>query len=126
VTRRTERIAEQLRAVIAKLLREEVTDPRVAALTITLTRVDVAPDLSHALVFWSAFDAKSTGAGDEEAAARLDAAADGLASAASFLRRRLSQEVDLRRVPALDFRRDASLEIGARTLDLIRRVNDGE
>ena len=54
VSRRTERIGEQLREELAGLIRREVTDPRVVP--ITLTRVDVAPDLSHALVFWSALD----------------------------------------------------------------------
>ena len=49
MSRRTERIAEQLRAEIARILREEATDPRTRL--VTLTRVDVAPDLSNALVF---------------------------------------------------------------------------
>ena len=53
MTRRTERIASELLAEISRLLREEVSDPRVGL--VTLTRVDVAPDLSHALVYWSAF-----------------------------------------------------------------------
>ena len=55
MTRRTERIGEQIRGELARLLREEVTDPRVGL--VTLTRIDVAPDLSHAKVFWSALDA---------------------------------------------------------------------
>ena len=48
---RRERIAEQLRAEIAQVLRRHATDPRLQM--VTLTRVDVAPDLSHAIVFWS-------------------------------------------------------------------------
>jgi ribosome-binding factor A len=54
VTRRTERIAGELLAELARLLREEVTDPRVGL--VTLTRIDVAPDLTQALVLWSALD----------------------------------------------------------------------
>jgi hypothetical protein len=54
VTRRTERIAGELLSELARLLREEVSDPRVGV--VTLTRIDVAPDLTHALVFWSALD----------------------------------------------------------------------
>ena len=126
MTRRTERIGEQLRATLAKLLREEATDPRLGAVTITLTRVDVSPGLSHAALFCRAFDAKARGDDDPAARERLDAAADGLESAASFLRRRIAQELDLRRAPALDFRRDASFVRAAQTLDLLRRVNDGE
>ena len=42
MSRRTERVAELLRAEIAMALREDVTDPRIGL--VTLTRVDVAPD----------------------------------------------------------------------------------
>ena len=48
---RNERIAEQVRAELSRLLREETSDPRVGMLT--LTRVKVSPDLSTATVFWS-------------------------------------------------------------------------
>ncbi len=41
MSRRTERIAEQLRSEIARVLREESNDPRTRL--VTLTRVDVAP-----------------------------------------------------------------------------------
>ena len=51
MSRRTERIAEQLRAEISQLLRREVSDPRIGL--VTLTRVDVAPDLSNAVVYYS-------------------------------------------------------------------------
>ena len=52
MSRRTERIADQLRSEIARVLREEATDPRTRL--VTLTRVDVSPDLGNALVFWTA------------------------------------------------------------------------
>jgi len=115
MTRRTEQIGEQLRGEIARLIREEVTDPRVVMLS--LTRVDVAPDLSQALVFWSPLQA---GIADDPA--QIEAIGQGLASAASFMRRRISKLLPLRRSPALEFRHDPSLELGSRTLDLLRDV----
>jgi ribosome-binding factor A len=117
VTRRTERIGEQIRAELSRLLREEVVDPRVGI--VTLTRVDVAPDLGHARVYWS-----RVALGEEEegeAAARTEA---GLASAAGFLRRRLAGLLPLKRVPELRFRRDPSLALGAETLELLRELRD--
>ena len=51
MSRRTDMIASQLRAEVARLLREEVMDPRVRL--VTLTRVDVSPDLSNAVVYYS-------------------------------------------------------------------------
>jgi ribosome-binding factor A len=112
VTRRTERIAGELRALIARLLREEITDPRIGL--VTITRVDVAPDLSNALVFWS-----TLGAAADDATAECGA---GLDSAAPFLRRRAAHELSLKRMPEIRFRYDPSLAQGQRTLDLLREL----
>lgn len=113
--RRTERIAMQLQSEISRVLRESVTDPRVGL--VTVTRVDPAPDLSHALVYWSALD--TDGAPVEEIQA-------GLESAASFVRHSLAQVLPLRRTPALRFRHDPSIAQGGDTLALLRELRDDE
>lgn len=115
MSRRTERVASQLLAELARLLRQEVTDPRVGL--VTLTRVDVAPDLSSALVYWSGLDA-----GSDVDARRVEEQEEGLASAASFLRRRAARELPLKRMPELRFRYDPSLVLGSRTLSVLREV----
>jgi ribosome-binding factor A len=114
MSRRTERIAEQLRSEIARVLREEANDPRTRL--VTLTRVDVAPDLSNALVFWSALDIRDADSAEDTQHA--------LESAASFVRRHLAQSLPLRRVPALRFRYDPSLILGDQTLSLLRSLAD--
>ncbi|NQZ95057.1 MAG: 30S ribosome-binding factor RbfA [Myxococcales bacterium] len=118
MTRRTERIAEQLRGEISRVLREEVTDPRIRL--VTLTRVDVAPDLSNALVYWSAMESSGDGEGE------VEDIADGLDSAAPYVRRCLASVLPLRRTPALQFRHDPSLSIGSRILGLLSKLSDGE
>ena len=115
MSRRTERIAEQIRAEIARLLHEEVTDPRIGM--ITLTRVDVAPDLGSARVLWSVLET--------EQSPSVDAVERGLASAASFLRRRLAQALPLKRTPELRFRYDPSLALGDHTLATLGDLRDG-
>lgn len=95
---------------IAALVRTEVHDPRVAG--ITLTGVDVAPDLSHAKVFVTDL------AGRQHA---LDACA-ALNHAAGFLRRNLIHTLQLRHVPELRFCYDESVEQGAKIDELIRRA----
>ncbi len=114
MTWRMERIGEQVRGELARLLRDEVSDPRIGMLT--LTRVDVAPDLATASVFWSALDVT----GDED----LEVVAQGLESASGFLRKRLAKELSLRRTPALRFHRDPSIERGAETLALLAEVRE--
>ncbi|MCH2173263.1 30S ribosome-binding factor RbfA [Myxococcota bacterium] len=117
MSRRTERVAEQLREELARVLREDVTDPRVGL--VTLTRVDVAPDLTQALVFWSSM---TTTAGEES----TQEIAEGLESAASFVRHRLAQVLPLRRVPELRFRFDPSLSLGTNTLKVLSELRDEE
>jgi len=112
MSRRTERINEQLRSEIARVLTVEATDPRIRL--VTLTRVDVAPDLSRAVVFWSAIDSAD--------AASVDQIGAGLRSAASFVRGRLARVLPLRRVPELHFRFDPSLVKGDEVLALLKNL----
>ena len=114
MSRRTERIGEQIRAELARLLHEEATDPRIGF--VTLTQVDVAPDLSNARVYWSGVNS-----GDADDLAASEA---GLASASGFLSHRLAQTLHLKRVPELRFRYDASLAQGDATLSLLREIRD--
>ena len=109
---RNERIAEQVRGELARLIRDETSDPRIGLLT--LTRVKVSPDLSTATIFWSPL--KLDDEVDPEEVGR------GLQSAAGFLRTRLASELALRRTPALSFRHDRSIEEGSKTLALLRSL----
>lgn len=110
-THRPERIADLIRELVSRLLREELRDPRVGFVTITDVRV--SPDLRHARIYVS----------------QLGAAADRIASvaalnrAAPFLRHGLSRNAALRRTPELVFLEDPTLETGFRVdrlLDDIR------
>ena len=121
MTRRTERIAEQIRSELARLLREELTDPRVGL--VTITRLDVSPDLRNARVYWSPLEPVREGAEVDEA--KIAETNDGLSSAAGFLRSRLAAVLPTKRVPALEFCYDPSLALGSETLELIRGLSDG-
>ncbi|HEY5658931.1 MAG TPA: 30S ribosome-binding factor RbfA, partial [Myxococcota bacterium] len=117
MSRRTEKVASQLKEEVARILREEATDPRVRL--VTITRVDVAPDLSHAVLFYSAMTA------DAEDASAIEQVDEGLHSAAGFLRRRAARALPLKRMPELRFRYDPSLALGTRTLGLLRELESG-
>ncbi len=116
MSRRTEKIASELRSEVARLLREEASDPRIGL--VTLTRVDVAPDLSNAVLYYSVMGAEAIDAATVE---RVD---DGLHSAAPFLRRRAARVLSLKRMPELRFRYDPSLSLGADTLSLLRSLGE--
>lgn len=106
---RSERVAGQLRRDLARLIQQELKDPAVGF--VSLSDVEVTRDLSHAKVFITVFE-------PEKAKESLQA----LGRAASFLRRRLGQELRLRHVPELHFVHDDSVEKGSHIDDLIARA----
>jgi len=120
VTLRTDRIGQQLREEIAKILREEVTDPRLQM--VTLMQVDVSPDLRNAVVLWSSFDPDP----EVDREAILVDIEDGLTSAAGFIRHRLAASLALRRMPELRFRYDPSLQFATETMDILQEIRDGK
>lgn len=104
---RARRVAEQVKRLLAELIRREVKDPRVGL--VTVTAVDVSQDLTHARVYFTPF----AGVGDGEAAL------EALRHAGGFLRRELRNALRLRVAPELEFVLDESVERGARLSALI-------
>src|SRR5437868_3530514 len=94
---RSDRVAEQIRGELASLLAREVHDPGIGF--VTLTRVQLSPDLQAARVFYTAL-------GDETARKNSARALD---RAAPFLRRQIGSRLRLKRVPALAFTYDESI-----------------
>ena len=95
---RPNRVGDQIREELSAMLaRGEVHDPKIGF--ITLTRVQVSPDLQVARVYY-------TSLGDP--AARKDKQ-KALDRATPFLRRQIGSRVQLRRVPELEFRFDESI-----------------
>jgi ribosome-binding factor A len=94
---RPDRVADQIRSELASLLAREVHDPGIGF--VTLTRVQVSPDLQSARVHYTVL-------GDEKARA---ASAKALDRAAPFLRRQIGTRLRLRRTPELRFLYDDSV-----------------
>ena len=114
MTRRTERINDLLQEEISDLLRRGVKDPRIGGL-VTITEVDVSPDLRRAKVFVSVMGT------DEEKTSTFRA----LGAAAHFIQRELHKRLTMRRTPEIDFVPDDSLERGARLLALLEEAREG-
>jgi ribosome-binding factor A len=106
-SQRAQRVGEQIQRELAQMLRDEVKDPRVGR--VTITAVDVSPDLSHAKVFVTHL------AGREHA----DEAVRALSRTVGFLRTELSHRMQLYSVPQLHFAYDDSIESGMRLSQLI-------
>jgi ribosome-binding factor A len=106
-SQRAQRVGEQIQRELAELLREHVKDPRVGP--VTITAVEVSPDLSHAKVFVTHLP------GSEHA----DEVVLSLQRTAGFLRTGLGRRMKLYSVPQLHFAYDDSIESGMRLSQLI-------
>ena len=88
---RAERLADLIRAEVAKIIAGELKDPRVGFATVTA--VDLSADLHHARVAVSVL-----GAADAQ-----QKSLEGLTSATGYVRRELGIRLRLRRTPELTF-----------------------
>ncbi|HUG47485.1 MAG TPA: 30S ribosome-binding factor RbfA [Candidatus Limnocylindria bacterium] len=112
MTQRTARLDELLREEISSILRREVDDPRIGF--VTITDVEVSPDLRHADVWVSLM---GEGSGRKE---QLRA----LAGALPFVRRQLGR-LRLKRIPQLHLKEDRSAERGTRVMRILDELEQG-
>jgi ribosome-binding factor A len=103
-------VADLIRQEIARLLREEVRDPRIGF--VTVTDVELSQDLRHARVFVSTLD--------PDAERTLLA----LNRAVPFLRRGLARHAGLRFTPQLRFLLDSAVTTGSRVENLLDGLRD--
>ena len=106
---RPQKVADLIQRELSDLIRREVRDPRVGM--VTLTSVDVSPDMSHAKVFFTTLEKE-----------HLKETTQGLQRAASFLRSQLSKRMSMYTTPELRFVYDESVERGDRLSQLIDSV----
>lgn len=111
-TFRPERVAEAVHEAVARVLNEEVSDPRLQH--VTITRCEISHDLSYAKVFYTVLAERNQS--EEEA---RDEAAQAFTRATPFLRSRVGQEVALRTVPELSFRYDKGTENAMRIEEIL-------
>jgi ribosome-binding factor A len=109
-SRRSQRVADLVRAELSLLVLTEAHDPDLRR--VTITDVEMPPDLKSARVFFSCLGS------DEE----REKAAEALRRASGFLRREVGQRCKLRYAPELHFISDRSLERGARIEELLQQV----
>ena len=105
------RVGEELRHLLAELLeRGDMRDPDLRGASITVTAVDVSPDLRNAIAFVMPLGGKDT--------ERLLAA---LKRAAPWFRARVSEKAGLRSAPEIRFQLDRTFDEADRIGALLRR-----
>ena len=112
--KRDVRVAGEIHAVLADLLRRELKDPRVTPISITAVRL--SGDLG---VAWVRF-VPLGGEGDPKAILQ------GLKAASGFLRHQIGLRLRLRTTPQLVFELDAGLDRSIELTSLLSRLEEEE
>jgi ribosome-binding factor A len=112
MTERTARLDELLREEISEVVRREIDDPRIGF--VTVTDVEVSPDLRHASVWVSVIGST------EQRREALRA----LSRAMPFVRSRLGR-LRLKRIPELHVKEDQTAERGTRVLRILEALEGG-
>ncbi len=107
---RAERIADQIKDQVSQLLAFEVKDPAIGL--ITVTHVKMTSDMGLAHVYY-------TLVGDDVERRKTARALD---RATPFVRRRLAEDMNLRRSPEIRFHYDENLERQERVETLLREI----
>jgi ribosome-binding factor A len=109
-SRRLEKAAEAIRAVVSMAILAELKDPRIR--DVTVTYVEVSPDLRHAKVHVSVM-------GDET---HQKLTLRGLQSAAGFLQAKIAERIEIRYTPKLSFLLDQGIKRSIAVAQILQQV----
>jgi len=111
---RADRVAELIKKEVSDIIFKKMNDPRIGFTSVTA--VDIGPDLQMANIYVSVF-------GDEDA---KTSTMNALQHAKKFIRCELGNRIELRDVPDINFKRDDSIEKGARVFEIINKLHQEE
>jgi ribosome-binding factor A len=109
--RRNERLAEEIREDVARIV-GQLKDPRIGF--VTVTRVDLTPDLRTAHVHVGILGGENR-----------DKTLAGLRQASGFVRRELGRRIHVRHTPEIAFHYDEGLDATDRVARLLEEVRPG-
>lgn len=106
---RQEKMSVEIRRLLSAIIKDNIKDPRIDVSAVSVTRVDVPQDISHARVYISIL-------GDAE---KQNDTMQVLQKAKGYIRSELAQGLQIRHAPEVEFRLDKSIEQGIRISTLL-------
>jgi ribosome-binding factor A len=113
-SRRTRKVADQIKNKMSWILQQKYHDPQHGM--ITVTKVKISRDLKYATIYFTVLGQDIDIAACEKA----------LKKAIPFLRKELGQQIRMKFVPELRFFYDDSLDYSAHMEELFKKINDNK
>ena len=114
MSQRSNQVAEELRKIISKIFLEDLTDPRLGF--VTITRVEVGPDLRFAKVFYSVLGE------DAQKKTTMEAIADH----AGYIKKLAVERINLKFAMDFRFELDPSIEESFRLGEIFKKLHKDE
>ena len=111
---RIERISEEVRREVDRIIRDEVSDPRVTG-TFSITRAEVTRDLRYAKIYVSVLE-------DDKREPLMKA----LRSAAGFVRHELGKQMVIRYAPEIQFVSDQNIAYGVHIAQVLAQAQKNQ
>tara|TARA_Y100000589_G_scaffold250659_1_gene238775 strand:- start:871 stop:1230 length:360 start_codon:yes stop_codon:yes gene_type:complete len=112
--RRIQKVSSLLKKELSLILNNDLDEPIISDNFITISKIEISPDLYYAKIF-------ITSIVEEE---KKEAIVDSLNNSKSFIRHKLTQRIQMRRIPELIFKIDSSLEKGLAVLKVLDKLRD--
>ncbi len=117
---RTERVGEEIKKIISEMLLKDIKDPRLEGRMISITAVDVSPDLGYAHIFIDVLT--GNGVSEEERREAEQEVLDGFGSCTGHIRKEIAGKLRIHHAPELSFRIDKSMEYGSRIYEKLKEL----
>ena len=111
MSNRLEKVNSLVKRYLSEIISNELNDPRLEGSMITISSVNVSPDLKYAKVFISVY-------GKTPAQEVLNL----IKSAGGYIKKLLAPKLNLRSTPTLDFGLDTTCEYSQKINDIIGNI----
>jgi len=112
--RRIQKVSSLLKKELSLILNNELDEPIILDNFISISKIEISPDLFYCKIF-------ITSAVENEKKERI---VDSLNNLKSLIRHKLTQRIQMRRIPELTFKIDRALEKGLAVLKVLDKLRD--
>ena len=113
-TRRIQKVSSLLKKELSLILNHDLDEPIISDNFISISKIEISPDLYYCKIY-------ITSAVEDEKKEKM---VDSLNNLKSVIRHKLTQRVEMRRIPELTFKIDRALEKGLAVLKLLDKLKD--
>ena len=112
--RRIQKVCSLLKKELSLILNNDLGEEIISDNFISISKIEISPDLYYCKIYIT------SSVGDEKKVKIVDS----LNNSKSFIRHKLTQRIQMRRIPEVTFKTDRALEKGLSVLKLLDKLRD--